>query len=42
MASSPIVSAPGGSPRVRAMLDYQGRVTAPSYLGFDYDDVPFV
>jgi tyrosinase len=42
MASSPIVSAPGLSPRVRDSLDFQGKVNAASNLGFDYDDVPFV
>lgn len=42
LAASPIVSAPGLSPRVRDMLDYYGSVSAASKLGFDYDDVPFV
>ena len=42
MASSPCVSAPGLSPRVRDSLDFQGKVSAASNLGFDYDDVPFV
>jgi tyrosinase len=41
LANSSIVSAPGPQPRVRDMLDYQGKVSAPSILGFDYDDVPF-
>jgi tyrosinase len=42
MASSPCVSAPGLSPRVRDSLDFQGKISAASNLGFDYDDVPFV
>lgn len=40
MASSPVTSAPGTSPKVRDMLDYQGRAGG-SALGFAYDDVPF-
>jgi tyrosinase len=42
MAPSPSVTAPGLSPRVRDSLDYQGKVSAASVLGFGYDDVPFV
>lgn len=42
MASSPCVSAPGPTPRVRSSLDYQGSVNALSREGFDYDDVRFV
>ena len=41
LASSPCVSAPGPSPRVRSSLDYQGSVNALSNEGFDYDDVRF-
>jgi tyrosinase len=41
MAASPCVSAPGGQPRVQSSLDYQGSVSAPSRLGFDYNDVAF-
>jgi tyrosinase len=41
LAASPCVSAPGGQPVVRQMLDFQGRVSFASRLGFDYDDVPF-
>lgn len=41
MAASACVSAPGPQPRVRDSLDYQGRVSAVSRMGFDYDDVPF-
>lgn len=39
--SSPSTAAPGLTPTVRSMIDYQG-VHAPGvHLGFDYDDVPF-
>jgi len=41
MAASPCVGAPGLQPRVRDPLDYQGTISAPSRLGFDYDDVKF-
>jgi tyrosinase len=41
MAPSPCVSAPGLQPRVQSSLDYQGVVSAPSRMGFDYDDVQF-
>ncbi len=41
LASSPCVSAPGGQPRVRDCLDYQGSLNALSCMGFDYDDVRF-
>jgi tyrosinase len=41
MAPSPIAGAPGLQPRVRDMLDFQGRVSSVSREGFDYDDVPF-
>jgi tyrosinase len=41
MAPSPCVSAPGLQPQVQSSLDYQGAVSAPSRLGFDYDDVQF-
>ena len=41
MSASPRVSAPGPQPQVRDMLDYQGSISAISWLGFDYDDVPF-
>lgn len=40
MATSPCVNAPGGEPKVRDGLDYQGRLPGNSELGFDYDDVP--
>ena len=42
MASSPCVSAPGPTPRVRDSLDYLGKVNADAVMGFAYDDVPFV
>ncbi|HEV8430904.1 MAG TPA: tyrosinase family protein [Pyrinomonadaceae bacterium] len=41
MAPSPVVSAPGLSPRVRDTLDFQGKIGAAAVMGFDYDDVPF-
>ena len=41
MAPSPLVTAPGLSPRVRDSLDFQGKISAPACMGFDYDDVPF-
>jgi tyrosinase len=41
MAASPCTSAPGPQPQVRSNLDFQGRVSAVSRMGFDYDDVPF-
>lgn len=39
--SSSIVAAPGNSPQVGSMVDYQGLITPNAYLAFDYDDVPF-
>jgi tyrosinase len=40
LAPSTLTSAPGPSPTVRSMLDYQA-VNGGAHLGFDYDDVPF-
>lgn len=40
LAASTLVTAPGPSPSVRAMLDYKGAGGGP-HQGFDYDDVPF-
>jgi tyrosinase len=40
LASSPLTAAPGPSPMVRAMFDYQG-VLGGDHLGFSYDDIPF-
>jgi tyrosinase len=40
LAPSALTSAPGPSPAVRSMLDYQA-VNGGAHLGFDYDDVPF-
>ena len=40
MPSSAMTTAPGPTPTVRSMLDYQG-VNGGAFLGFDYDDVPF-
>jgi tyrosinase len=37
---SPLTSAPGPTPKVQDMLDYQA-VWGENYLGFGYDDVPF-
>lgn len=42
LAGSAVASAPGLSPRVRDMLDFQGEVNAVARMGFDYDDVRFV
>lgn len=41
LAPSPLTSAPGPSPTVGELIDYQGILTPQSRLGFDYDDVPF-
>ena len=40
-ASPLTVSAPGDTPQVRSMIDFQGQRTRASELGFAYDDVPF-
>jgi tyrosinase len=40
LAVSPATAAPGGQPRVRDCLDFQGRLNLASRMGFDYDDVP--
>ena len=40
LAPSPSVAAPGLSPRVRDMLDYQAS-SSLAELGFGYDDVQF-
>ena len=40
LASSPTTTAPGGSPTVESMLDFQA-VDGGTALGFAYDDVPF-
>ena len=40
LAPSPSTTAPGATPRVRAMIDYQA-VGGGAPLGFAYDDVPF-
>jgi tyrosinase len=41
LAGSPAVAAPGPSPTVRDMVDYQGLLTPGDCLGYGYDDVPF-
>jgi tyrosinase len=38
---SPVTSAPPKAPTVGDMIDYQGRVTAGLWQGFDYDDIKF-
>lgn len=40
-ASPLTVSAPGNTPAVQTMIDFQGQRTRASELGFAYDDVPF-
>jgi tyrosinase len=40
MLASALTSAPGPTPTVRSMLDYQA-INGGAQLGFDYDDVPF-
>ncbi len=37
---SPVTNLPGGTPRIRDMVDFQG-VHQNENLGFSYDDVPF-
>jgi tyrosinase len=39
--SSAIISAPGNTPTVATMIDFQGTLQNQRRLGFDYDDVPF-
>ena len=41
MAASPCVAAPGPQPKVQDCLDYQGTISAPACMGFDYDDIKF-
>jgi tyrosinase len=41
LANSATTGAPGGAPRVRDCIDYQGRLANPSRIGFDYDDVAY-
>ena len=38
---SPLVAAPGPTPTIGVLIDYQGVVNAANQLGYDYDDVPF-
>jgi tyrosinase len=40
LVASALTSAPGPTPVVRSMIDYQA-VNGGAHLGFDYDDVPF-
>jgi tyrosinase len=41
LANSVCATMPGPRPVVRDCFDYQGKITPPSRLGFDYDDVAF-
>jgi tyrosinase len=41
LAPSIIVAAPSAKPTVGEMIDWQGRLSRPACMGFDYDDVPF-
>jgi tyrosinase len=41
LLQSAVATAPGASPAVGQMIDYQGRRDPAFRLGFDYDDVPF-
>ena len=38
---SELAAAPGTTPTVASMIDYQGVISPANQLGFDYDDVPF-
>ncbi|WP_298898181.1 tyrosinase family protein [uncultured Psychroserpens sp.] len=38
---SAVTSYPKGPPKVKDTIDYQGRVDQKSYLGFDYDNIPY-
>jgi len=40
LPASALTTAPGPTPTVRSMIDYQA-VNGGAHLGFDYDDVPF-
>jgi tyrosinase len=41
LAASPVVSAPGPSPTLLQMVDFQGKLNRDRRLGFDYDDIPY-
>jgi len=41
LAPSVIVAAPAASPTVGEMIDWQGKLTTATRMGFDYDDVRF-
>ena len=41
LATSPVTPWPPAAPTVGNMIDWQGRVTAAQWQGFDYDDVDF-
>ena len=38
---SPVAVAPGPTPKLAAMIDYRGVRNPATWLGYDYDDVPF-
>lgn len=40
-ADSPVVSAPGQTPTLLQMIDFQGKLNHDRRLGFDYDNVPY-
>ena len=39
--SSSFVDAPGPTPTIEQMIDWQGKINPSDKLGFDYNDVPF-
>lgn len=41
LAASPVVSAPGPTPTLLQMIDFQGKLNRDRRLGFDYDDIPY-
>jgi tyrosinase len=41
LAGSPVTTAPGPTPAIRNMVDYQGQLAQVGWLAFGYDDVPF-
>lgn len=38
---SPSLAAPGATPTIGSMIDYQGKISRANVLGFDYDTVPY-
>lgn len=41
LARSIIAASPPPKPTVGDMIDYQGKINAANFQGFDYDDIPF-